>query len=318
MLPVLGGLTLFVTGCRQEVTGPSAPPTIDYVAKVEGISITSRELADALNKRTKALAANQPNEDLRQQVLDELIREKVLLARARAAGLDRDPELVRRWERMVVAKYEAAQKPDAEKQRAPSDAEVEQFYKEHAPEYQRPERVRVALIQVKGFAKATDEKRTELRARAEQVFTLAHAPDANFAELARLYSEDRGTRYSGGDSGWMERGYTPPSWPKDLVDAVFSLEKTGVVAPLVEAGGSFYILKLIDRQPPGVQPLAEVRDRIVHQLKEQQRIANEERFYAKQKAGLNVEINQAALQAVPLSAPAVAKATGAPPALPAN
>jgi hypothetical protein len=43
-----------------------------------------------------------------------------------------------------------------------------------------------------------------------------------------------------------------------------------------------------------------VRDRVVHQLKEQQRVANEERFYAEQKAGLNVEINQAALQAVPL------------------
>jgi hypothetical protein len=49
--------------------------------------------------------------DLKPQVLDELIREKVL-----AAGLDRDPELVQRWERMVVVKYEAAHKPDAEKQ----------------------------------------------------------------------------------------------------------------------------------------------------------------------------------------------------------
>ena len=251
-------------------------------------------------------------------MLDELIREKVLLTKARAAGVDRDPELVRRWERMVVAKYEAAHKPDAEKQRAPTTAEVEQFYQEHAAEYQRPGRIRVALIQVKSSAKATEEKRAELRARAEMVLALAQAPDANFAELARLHSEDRVTRYSGGDGGWMERGQTPPSWPKELADAAFTLETAGVIAPLIEASGSFYVLKLIERQAAGGRPLAEVRDRIVHKLKEQQRVANEELFYAEQKAGVNVEINQAALQAVPLPAPAVAKAAGAPPSLPAN
>ncbi len=219
---------------------------------------------------------------------------------------------------MVVAKYETAHKPDAEKQRAPTAAEVEQFYQAHAADYQRPERIRVALIQVKGSAKATEEKRAELRARAEKILTLAQAPGANFAELARLHSEDRATRYSGGDGGWMEREQTPPSWPKELADAAFTLETPSAIAPLVEAGGSFYVLKLIERQAAGVRPLAEVRDRIVHQLKEQQRIASEERFYAEQKAGVNVEINQAALQTVPLPAPAVAKGPGAPPSLPSN
>ena len=109
-----------------------------------------------------------------------------------------------------------------------------------------------------------------------------------------------------------------PGWPKELADSTFTLQTAGVIAPLVEAGGSFYVLKLIERQAAGVRPLAEVRDRIVHKLKEQQRLANEERFYAEQKSGVNVEINKAALQAVPLPAPAVAKAPGAPPSLPSN
>jgi len=126
------------------------------------------------------------------------------------------------------------------------------------------------------------------------------------------------TRYSGGDGGWMERGKAPPAWPKELADAAFALETAGGIAPLIEAGGSFYVLKLIERQAAGVRPLAEVRERIAYKLKEQQRVANEERFYAEQKAGVNVEINQAALQAVPLPAPAVAKAPGAPPSLPSN
>lgn len=317
MLCWMAGAATLLAACRQEVV-TTPPPAPDYVARVGDILIAPGELAEAMARRSKSLGTDHTSADLRQEVLDELIREKILLNKARAAGLDRDPELVRRWERMVVAKYEAAHKPDAEKQRAPSTAEVEQFYKEHAAEYQRPERIRVGLIQVKGSAKATEEKRAELRARAEKILTLAQAPDANFAELARLHSEDGATRYSGGDGGWMERGQTPPSWPKELVEAAFALETSSAIAPLVEAGGSFYVLKLIERQASGVRPLAEVRDRIVHKLKEQQRIANEERFYAEQKAGVNVEINQAALQTVPLPAPAVAKGPGAPPSLPSN
>lgn len=307
-----------LTGCKPEAARTQAQPAASFVARAGGIEITPDELADALARRTKSLGAAGPTVDLRQQVLDELIREKTLLNNAKAAGLDRDPELVRRWERMLVAKYESAHKPDPAKQRAPTAAEVEEFYQKNLAEHQRPERIRVGLIQVKGSAKATEEKRGELRGRAEKILALAQAPDANFAELARLHSEDRATRYSGGDGGWMERGQTPPSWPKELADAAFTLQTAGVIAPFVEAGGSFYVLKLIERQAAGVRPLAEVRDRIVHQLKEQQRIANEERFYAEQKAGVNVEINQAALQTVPLPAPAVAKGPGAPPSLPSN
>lgn len=305
------------TGCHSEKPVAVDPPSPEVVAKVGEWTISPADLTDALAKRAKSLGG-EAGAELRQQVLDELIREKTLLSKAMAAGLDRDPELIRRWERMVVAKYETNHKPDAEKQRAPTTAEVEQFYHAHAAEYQRPERVRVALIQIKGSAKATEEKRAELRARAEKVFSLAQSLDANFAELARLHSEDRATRYTGGDGGWMERGQTPPSWPKELADAAFNLPAAGVLAPLIEADGSFYIVKLVERQAAGVRPLAEVRDRILHQLKEQQRLANEERFYAEQKAGLNIEINQTALQGVPLATPAVAKEQGAPPSLPEN
>ncbi|MBL9167379.1 MAG: peptidyl-prolyl cis-trans isomerase [Verrucomicrobiales bacterium] len=304
-------------GCGGEKPAAQLSVSPEVVAKVGELTIAAEDLSEALAKRAKSLGG-EAGPTLRQQVLDELIREKVLLNKARAAAVDRDPELVRRWERMVVAKYETAHKPDVEKQPAPTTAEVEEFYRENAAEYQRPERIRVALIQVKGSAKATVEKRAELRARAEKVRRLAQEPNANFSEVTRLHSEDRATRYSGGEVGWLERGQTPPSWPKELVDAAFSLETAGVIAPLVEAGGGFYVLKLIERQAGGLRPLAEVREQLVHQLKERQRLANAERFYAEQRVGVTVEINQSALQAVPLPASVVAKAPTAPPSLPSN
>lgn len=307
---------VLLAGCTQESAKVPAAAEPAFVAKVGDITISPDELASALSKRVRAVGAADAR--LRDSVLEELVREKVLLTRARAAGVDRDQELVRRWEKMVVAKYEADHKLDAEKQPAPAAAEVEQYYRTHAAEFQRPERLRLALIQIKGPVKATDEKRAELRARAEKVLALARAEGANFTELARLHSEDRATRYSGGDGGWMERGQTPPTWPKELAEAAFALETPEVVAPLVEAGGSFYVLKLLECQAAGVRPLAEVRDRIAHQLKQQKTADSEQRFYADQRAGVKVEVNTAAVQAVPLPAPALAKIPGEPPALPAN
>ncbi len=315
----VGGL---VSGCRPEKAASSASASAtaprDVVATIDGRPISREELADALGRRSRALGLGEVNPQLRQDVLDELIREKVLLARAVAAGVDRDPELVRRWERMLVAKYEGTHQPDRDKQPPATAAEIERFYEAHAAEYVRPERIRVGLIQVAGSRKATDEKRDGLRARAERILQDAGLPRANFAELARLHSDDRATRYAGGDSGWIERGQIPPSWPRELADAAFGLETPGALAPLVAAGGSFYIVTLLERQPAGVRPLAEVRDRIGHVLKEQQRRLQEAQFYSEQRAGVNVEVNAAALAAVPLPAPTVAKAPGTPPVLPEN
>ena len=149
-------------GCRPNDTAPlPATPATDVIATVGDLAIRIEDLTEALAKRSKALGAGRAPEELREQVLDELVREKVLLLQARAAGMDRDPELKRRWERMVGAKYEAAHKPDPAKQRAPSSAEVEQHYRAHSAEHQRPERIRVALIQIKGSPKITGQKSAE-------------------------------------------------------------------------------------------------------------------------------------------------------------
>jgi len=311
-------LPWMVAGCRQENAALTPSPSPGVVATVEASSITQDELADAMEKRARALGRAPMTAALKQAVLEELIQEKVLLAKAKAAGVDRDPELVRRWERMVAAHYEATHLPEPSTQAAPSDAEVQAFYQAHLADYAKPARIRAAIIHLKGSTKATDDKRAELRARAQALLSQAQSPDVDFTDLARRHSDDRATRYTGGDHGWMERTQTPLSWPPALIDAAFALKQSGSFAPLIEAEGSVYILKLIDRQEAGVRALAEVQGQIAHQLMKQQRLALEERFHAEQRAGLKIDIHTAALEAVPLPSSTVAQAPGAPPALPLN
>lgn len=320
-LVFLAALLPLLAGCHRETPKAASSPAI--VARVDGFSITADELAEALARRARAHGSRFDFEADRQKVLDELIRERVLLARAQAAGYDRQPRLVRRWEQMLVAQYEADLRTNDAPRTAPTAAEVEQHYRAHAAEFTTPEAVRVAWIQLKGSPKAQPEKRAALHAKASSLLDAARVlppSEPAFGELARTHSDDHATRHLGGDCGWVERGSAVGAWPAEIAEAVFALENPGDLSPVIESGGSCYLLKLIGRRPASARPLAEVRERIVHRLDELARQRIEADRFAREKAATRVSIDPAALAAVPrpVSAPALANVPTAPPPLPAR
>ncbi|KAA3619816.1 MAG: hypothetical protein DWQ05_03585 [Calditrichaeota bacterium] len=65
----------------------------------------------------------------------------------------------------------------------------------------------------------------------------------DFAELARQYSEDPGSKTRGGDLGFTQRG----EFVKPYEEAAFSLE-IGQVSGIVESQFGFHIIELIDRR----------------------------------------------------------------------
>ena len=74
-----------------------------------------------------------------------------------------------------------------------TDAEIEQYFKEHRSEYDRPEQVRASHIL--------------LESEAEARFVLARLQrGGKFDELAQQYSKDPGSKSQGGDLGLVSRG----------------------------------------------------------------------------------------------------------------
>ena len=67
---------------------------------------------------------------------------------------------------------------------------------------------------------------------------------ADFAELAKQYSEDRGTSQRGGDLGYMVAGRYPYSFEK----VAFSMQP-GEVSDLTETRMGYHIIKVTDRRP---------------------------------------------------------------------
>jgi peptidyl-prolyl cis-trans isomerase D len=149
------------------------------------------------------------------------------------------------------------------------EAEIEAFYKQNLAQYQTPAQVRASHILFKTEGK--DEKAVE--AKAAEVLKLAKAPGADFAALAKQYSEDESNNTIGGDLDYFGRG----RMVAEFEQAAFAM-KNGEISDLVKTAFGFHIIKMVDNQPESTRPLAEVRTDIEDQLKWQRAQAEAEKI----------------------------------------
>jgi len=140
-----------------------------------------------------------------------------------------------------------------------SDADVQTYYQQHLDEYKVHNRVHVAQI-VFNTLGDTDAEIALVKKQAEKVDELAKH-GANFADLAKKYSQDTNSKAQGGDIGWIVKGQTAPSFEK----VAFSLPK-GAISDVVQTPYSFDIIKVLDKQTAHTKTLAEVKPSIINLL----------------------------------------------------
>jgi len=149
-----------------------------------------------------------------------------------------------------------------------TDAQVQSYYNAHQDQYRTPERVRARHILLGTTGKPKEEV-AKIQAHAEDLLKQIKG-GANFAELAKKFSDDRGTPQSpgsaqkGGDLGWVSRG----QMVKNFEDAVFSL-KDNEISGVVTTEYGFHIIQVQEKQAPHMQSLDEVKSQIVANLKNQ-------------------------------------------------
>jgi peptidyl-prolyl cis-trans isomerase D len=136
-------------------------------------------------------------------------------------------------------------------------ADVERAYNEGIAQYSTPEQVRASHILLKTDGKNDDA----VKAKAEDVLKQAKAPGADFAALAKKYSEDEGTAANGGDLNFFGRGRMVPEFDA----AAFAMEP-GQISDLVKTQYGYHIIKLIEKKPATTKPLDEVKQQITDQL----------------------------------------------------
>jgi len=135
-------------------------------------------------------------------------------------------------------------------------ADIERAYNDRITEYTTPEQVRASHILLKTEGK--DE--AAVRAQAEEVLKKAKA-GADFAALAKQYSQDESSAPNGGDLDYFGRGRMVPEF-----DAVAFAMEPGQISDLVKTTFGFHIIKLVEKKTGSTRSLEEVRPQLQDQL----------------------------------------------------
>ena len=138
--------------------------------------------------------------------------------------------------------------------------QIKAFYDQNQARYSQDEQRQASHILLKA-----DGDKAAARAKAEGVLKEAIAPGADFAALAKKYSQDPGSAAQGGDLGLFARG----AMVKPFEDAAFKLRE-GEISGLVESDFGLHIIKLISIKGSKVKPFEAMRAEIEKEWKKQQ------------------------------------------------
>lgn len=269
----------------------TTPRSADFIVAVVNNELVTRNEVDQrmaeLREQARRSNAKLPADaQLRKEVVEALINERVIITYARDSGMKVDEAELDR----AVANVAAANKMSldtlrerlkaegldmtrfrnnlrdqilAERTRERevqgrlriSDADVERFMEEQAAQRGRVATLNLAQILVAVPDGASREVENQRRARAEEVQRRLLAGEA-FDKLARQYSED-GNRERGGEIGAKPQDKLPDLF----VEAVQSVPVGGVTPKLIRSGAGFHLLKVLSRTDGSEVTITQTRAR---------------------------------------------------------
>ena len=285
-LAAAGWLTLAAVSAQAQAPAAAQKPASaarvnrsgDFIVAVVNTElVTSVEVAQRLERAVaearRAGAAIPATEQLRQQALDALIDERVLITHARDSGqkvdeaeIDRAvaniaaqnqlsvPQLKDRLktEGMTIARFrdnlrdqlivERIREREVMQRVRIDDGDIDRLLDAQRSKAAAEVELNIAQVLVTVPEGASEAVVAERRARADQALARVKAGEA-FAKVAAELSED-GKREAGGEIGLRPAGRLPDLF----VDAVKALAVGQTVSAPVRSAAGFHVLKLIDRQ----------------------------------------------------------------------
>lgn len=249
------------------------------VAVVDKEIITESDLSERVNFLAiqNRIDPNQP--ELRKQVLEGMIAEKLVLAQAIIDSVEvTDDEVTRALDQQIsnfirqvgsekrveqiygksIARIKREYRTEIKNQLlvqklrqqreasiSSSRREVEEFYKTYKDSLpQVPEEYELSHIFI--VPKADTSIDSKVRAFMLSILDSIRA-GGDFADFARRYSTDLGSSASGGDLGWEKRG----AFVREFEETVFGL-KEKEISNIVKTQFGFHIIQLLERRGESV------------------------------------------------------------------
>nr|WP_244815247.1 peptidylprolyl isomerase [Caballeronia sp. Lep1P3] len=262
----------------QALSSRNAQVADSVVAVVNDGVITQRELEERTSLVAQRLkqqnAPVPPVEQMRQQVLDQMVLERIQLQKAKDDGIVIDDAAVNRTLQRLAqqnqmtldvyrARIEAQGVPwstfvhdarteltlsklrekEVDSKVTVSDGEVANYIaSQRGPGARNASDLHLQHIMFKVASDAPEAQVAAVQAKADAVLKQAQAGD-DFAKLAKQNSQDTDAG-KGGDLGFR----APGTLPAGIVSAVSALRPGQVVPTLLRTDGGFEIVKLVERR----------------------------------------------------------------------
>lgn len=263
-------ISLSLRPTASAVSASAQPATAASTSNAPALARLGEQQVSA--NELEALLTQLP-EQLRQQLkanrptletwLRARLAEKALYQQAVSEGWAQRPEVQAQTqaaiEQIVLRGYlsNATQLPDD----YPSEEELQQAYEIEKAALQLPAGYRLSQI----FLAVPDKQAEEsVLKQAQSLSKRAQEKGADFAELARTYSQDSGSAAQGGDIGLQPLEQLLP----EVRDSVPKLQVGEVSKPLQSPLG-FHIVKLTETQPARLASFYEVREQLRQGLRAQ-------------------------------------------------
>ena len=140
---------------------------------------------------------------------------------------------------MIVAGYET--KDIVVDTNSISQEEIDEYFFEHQSRFWQPERRSVRAVTVPNTMTAQDT--TKILEQMDELLERARSGEEDFAELAKVYSEDPGSGAKGGELGYFSRGRMVPNFEKVAFET-----PVGEISDTVVTRFGVHIIKVTDRK----------------------------------------------------------------------
>lgn len=280
-----------------DASAPASPLGLkDPVAIVNGEPISLKELQDAFDTAVKSSGIDAASLSDAQkiegyhQLLDELIVDKLIAKQAASvevtqadvdaevakikkqfpteedfnkqlAQVGQSPEKVAETIKKMLQQQRWVESQVADKVTVnPEDAQ--KFYNDNKQEFKEDASVKASHILIRVDENAPEDVVKQKQAEAAKIAALASKKGADFAALAKQYSEEPGAKESGGDLGFFTKDRMVP----EFAEAAFS-QKVGQVSQPVHTQFGWHVIKVTDTKEARVLPFDEVKNDLTNYLK---------------------------------------------------
>ena len=153
----------------------------------------------------------------------------------------------------------------------PTQQEIQQYFTAHQSEYSVPEQSKSRHILIKVAPGADAKTDAAAKAKAEALVEQIQG-GANFADLAKKNSDDPGSKDTGGELGFAQRGHMVPEFD----NAIFT-QKIGDTK-IIKTQFGYHIVQVEERQAARTQQLNDVLPTIQATLIRQKSVAAQENY----------------------------------------